>query len=148
MAFGTFDILHEGHENYLKTAKALGDLLIVVIARDKTVKQIKNEFPHNNERQRLQNLKKSGLADKVVLGDLNDKYKVIRKFRPDTIALGYDQVVFTQKLNKILIDLNLNTAIHRLDAVFPQVFKSSLIRQKMNRDREEINLTISETNNS
>ena len=115
-----------------------------MVARDKTVKQIKSELPLNDERQRLQNLKKSGLADKVVLGYHDDKYKVIRKFRPDTIALGYDQVVFTQKLNKILIDLNLNTEIHRMDAFFPQVFKSSLLRQKMNKEIDEIDLDIIE----
>ncbi len=131
MAFGTFDILHEGHENFLKQAKALGNFLLVVIARDKTVKQIKGEPALNNERQRLNNLKKSGLADKVILGFHDDKYKVIRKIRPNTIALGYDQMVFTQKLNKVLIDLNLDTEIRRLDAFFPQVYKSSLIRHKM-----------------
>ena len=45
MAFGTFDILHEGHENFLKQAKALGNFLLVVIARDKTVKQIRANHP-------------------------------------------------------------------------------------------------------
>lgn len=131
MAFGTFDILHEGHESFLKQAKVLGDYLLVIIARDKTVKQIKGEFPLHSESQRLNNLKKSGLANKVVLGCHDDKYRVIRKFRPNIIALGYDQMVFTQKLNKVLIDLNLDTAVHRMDAFFPQVYKSSLLRQKI-----------------
>ena len=40
-------------------------------------------------------------------------------------------MVFTQKLNKVLIDLTLDTAVRRLDAFFPQVYKSSLIRHKM-----------------
>jgi FAD synthetase len=131
MAFGTFDLFHEGHEHFLKQAKTLGDFLIVIIARDKTVKQIKGDYPLNNERKRLAAIKKSGLADKVILGEHTDKYKAIRKLRPKTIALGYDQMVFTQKLNKILIDINLDARIERLDAFFPQVYKSSLLKKQM-----------------
>jgi len=131
MAFGTFDIFHDGHEHFLKQAKKFGDYLIIVVARDKTVRQIKGETPLNNESHRMETLRKSGLADKVIAGDLTDKYKAIRKYRPEVIVLGYDQMVFTQKLHKILIDIKLDARIERLDAFFPQVFKSSLLKQKM-----------------
>ncbi len=136
MAFGTFDILHAGHEYYLKQAKQLGDNLIVVVARDRTVRQVKGENPLNNERKRLNALKKSGIADKVILGDLTDKYKVVRKYRPGAIALGYDQLVFTQKLNKTFIDLNMDTRIVRMDAYFPQVYKSSLLKKRITSDEK------------
>ncbi len=132
MAFGTFDYFHEGHENYLKQAKALGEYLIVVISRDRTVKQIKGEAPDHSERQRAKSVQQSGLVDKVVLGSHGDKHKVLAKYRPDFIALGYDQVVFTQKLEKTLSDLKLNARIKRLDAHFPQIFKSSLIKKEKN----------------
>lgn len=131
MAFGTFDFFHAGHENYLKQAKELGEYLIVIIARDKTVKQIKGQAPAHSERKRAQIVEQSGIADKVVLGYHGDKHKVLRKFRPSVIALGYDQFVFTQKLEKTLIDLKLDAVIKRMDAHFPQVFKSSLIRKKL-----------------
>lgn len=41
MAFGTFDVFHPGHEYYLTQAKKYGDILIVVVARDKTVEKVK-----------------------------------------------------------------------------------------------------------
>lgn len=137
MAFGSFDYFHDGHESYLKQAKELGEYLVVVIARDKTIKQIKGRSAVHPERERAKAVRESGIADKVILGYLGDKYKVIREFRPEVIALGYDQIVFTQKLEKALIDLKLNTIIHRLQPYFPQVYKSSLIRKKTEEMKEK-----------
>ena len=37
MTFGSFDVLHKGHEHYLKEAKSYGDYLIVVVARDENI---------------------------------------------------------------------------------------------------------------
>ncbi len=131
MAFGTFDLFHAGHENYLNQAKSHGDNLIVVIARDKTVKQIKGELPLNSEKKRAKAVNNSGIADKVVLGHHHDKHYVLKKYRPNVIALGYDQVVFTQKIQKTLIDLKLDAEIVRLESFFPQVYKSTLLKEKL-----------------
>lgn len=132
MAFGTFDFFHDGHHHFLTQAKELGDFLIVVVARDKTVRQIKGENPSNNEQRRLKTVRSKNVADKVILGYHKDKHKVIRKYRPDIIALGYDQYAFTQTLKKTLIDLKMDTVIHRMEAHFPQVYKSSIIRMRQN----------------
>ncbi len=129
MAFGTFDLFHAGHEFYLKKAKELGEYLVVVISRDRTVKQIKGHKPVYNERQRMASVKKTGIADKVILGYHGDKHKVLVKYRPSVIALGYDQFVFTQKLKKMLIENKMDTVISRLDAYYPQVYKSSLLKR-------------------
>ncbi len=129
MAFGTFDLFHAGHENYLQQAKKLGDTLIVVIARDETVRKTKGHSPEQNERERAKNVKKSRIADKVILGYHGDKHKVIKKYRPQVIALGYDQFVFTQRLEKTLIDLKLDTTIVRLEPYQPDIYKSSLLRK-------------------
>lgn len=131
MAFGTFDYLHAGHENFLKQARALGDTILVVLARDSTVQSVKGRKALNDENQRLKNLRKTGWADKVILGNKDNKHQVILKNKPDVIVLGYDQFIFTQTLQKTLIDNNLNTEIVRLDAYFPQVYKSSLLREKI-----------------
>ncbi len=138
MAFGTFDLFHAGHENYLKQALELGDYLIVIIARDRTVKTIKGEYPTQSEHERLKTLKKSGIAHRVVLGFHGDKYKVLRKYKPDVIALGYDQFVFTQRLEKTLIDLKMNAVIKRLNAYQPQLYKSSLIKKSLAKELVEI----------
>lgn len=131
MSFGTFDYFHAGHENYLKQAASLGDYLIVVIARDRTVRQTKGMPALNSQRRRAANIRKTGIADKVILGYQSDKHKVLKKYRPAVIALGYDQFIFTQKLEKTLIDLKLDAVIKRLDAYFPQVYKSSLLKKRI-----------------
>jgi len=128
MVFGTFDVFHLGHEFFLKQAKKLGDYLIVVIARDKTVKKVKGEYPQQKEKERMQTIKNSGYTDKAILGEIDDKYKIIRKFKPDIIALGYDQFVFTYKLNKMIIDEKMDTEIIRLESYEPNVYKSSFIK--------------------
>jgi FAD synthetase len=131
MAFGTFDIFHAGHEFYLKKAKELGEYLIVVISRDKTVRQIKGHAPAHSEHKRAAAIRKTGIADKVLLGYHDDKHKVLLKYRPEVIALGYDQFVFTQMLRKTLIDNKMDTVIKRIDSYFPQVYKSSIIKREM-----------------
>lgn len=128
MAFGTFDYFHAGHENYLKQAKALGGQLTVVVARDETVRKVKQKDPHFNERKRLRDVSQCEHVDKALLGYADDKYKVIRKIRPDIIALGYDQFVFTYGLKQLIIKENLETKIVRMQSFEPRTFKSSLIR--------------------
>ncbi len=127
MAFGTFDVYHKGHENYLRQAKKLGEYLIAVVARDKTVAIIKKQEARNSEQERLKNVKSDGLADEVVLGDLKDRYAVIEKYRPDVIALGYDQKVDLVELKEKLKEFNLNAKIVRLKSFKPEIYKSSLI---------------------
>lgn len=131
ITFGTFDHFHAGHESYLKQAKALGDTLIVIVARDETVKRIKGKLPDMSEQQRLTAVKKNGIADKAVLGEHGDKYEVIRRHKPDVIALGYDQFTFTFQLDKFLIDNKMDTKIVRMNPYRPGVFKTSLIRQAL-----------------
>lgn len=131
MAFGTFDHLHAGHENYLQQAKKLGDFLIVVLARDHTVRSVKGQPPSHPEKTRLKNLRQTGWADKVILGNSGEKHKIILQYRPAVIALGYDQFVFTQTLQKTLIDSGLDSEIIRLNAYYPQTYKSSLIRRSL-----------------
>lgn len=131
MAFGTFDYLHAGHEHYLKEARELGDELIVVIARDRTAESIRGKRPDHSERKRAAKLKALPHVTKVILGDLEDKYRVIRKHKPHVIALGYDQFVFTQQLNRTIIDLKLDTVVTRLAAYKPEMYKSSLIKRSL-----------------
>lgn len=129
MAFGTFDYFHAGHENFLKQAAALGSVLIVVIARDETVKNVKGLRATNSEKKRLKDVSVCPYVTKAVLGNLDDKYRIIKKYKPDIIALGYDQFVFTYKLRTFLIKEKMDTEIIRLQAFKPSAFKSSILRQ-------------------
>lgn len=150
MIFGTFDLLHCGHEHMMQEAKALGDYLIAVVSRDDTVKKLKGFYPYYTEKDRIKNIKKLGLVDKVILGNPGDKYEVIKSHRPDVIALGYDQFAFTFRLEKFLIDEGMATSIHRLKAFQPHLYKSSLIRTSLSErahqplgEREEVLLSTS-----
>lgn len=138
MVFGTFDYLHAGHENLFIQARELGDEIVAIIARDKTVRNIKGETPDHNEKERLENLKNTGWAEMVFLGNPKDKTKVIKEYRPDIIALGYDQFAFTYRLEKFLMDIKLDAKIVRLKPYRPDMYKSSIIKkQKMEAEAAE-----------
>ncbi|MEK7672952.1 MAG: adenylyltransferase/cytidyltransferase family protein [Patescibacteria group bacterium] len=131
MVFGTFDYLHAGHENLFIQARLLGDQIVAVIARDETVKKIKGQLPDHNEKDRLVNLKATNWAEIVVLGSKKDKNKVIKEYRPDVIALGYDQFAFTYRLEKYLMDIKLDAKIVRLQPYRPDMYKSSIIKRQL-----------------
>ena len=126
IAFGTFDIIHPGHIHLLKKAKEYGDFLVVVVARDNTVCNIKGKDPTNNEGIRLANVKKLNIADRTIMGCLDDKYQVIANEKPDIIALGYDQKVFVDKLVEIIDD---HVKIVRISPYLPDLYKSSKLTE-------------------
>jgi len=101
MAQGVFDILHLGHVHYLEEARKLGDELVVVVARDCTVRKLKHEpvTPEDMRRRMIESLKPVDLA---VLGDEHDRYVTVKELNPDVIALGYDQEIDEVKLKKDL----------------------------------------------
>jgi FAD synthetase len=122
---GTFDHLHPGHVNFLKQAKALGDELIVIIARDETVKKIKGFLPTDNERQRRNNVEDTGVPDFVVLGNLDTElFQILEELQPNIIALGYDQRVSEEEIKKRCPDCR----IVRLLSFSPEKYKSSFYR--------------------
>ncbi len=132
MLFGTFDIFHKGHKNFLKQAREYGDYLIVVVARDETVEKVKKRLPQNDEGSRLEIIRKSDLADEAVLGSLKNKYKAIEKYKPNVICLGYDQKTFTENLREKLKEFNLSdTKIVYLRSYYPEKYKSSKLRKSI-----------------
>jgi FAD synthetase len=128
---GTFDHLHEGHINFLKQAKALGDELIVIVARDETVKRIKGFFPSQQERVRRNNIEDTKIPDLVVLGNLDtDLFEILKELEPDIIALGYDQRVSEEEIIKRFP----NCKVVRLLPYHPEKYKSSFFRKKNGED--------------
>ena len=91
MATGVFDLLHPGHVAFLREAKALGDELVVVVARDSTAKRFKHT-PITPEAQRVEMVAALKPVDRAVLGNEGDIFEILDEIRPDVIALGYDQV--------------------------------------------------------
>lgn len=131
ITFGTFDLFHKGHESYLKQARLYGDYLITVVARDINVKKNKDALPVDGEKERIKKVKKSDLADLVVLGNIKDRYQMLKKYKPDVIALGYDQKVNRQELTARLLEFGLEgVGIVKLKAYKPHLYKSSKINRK------------------
>ncbi|MFA5318634.1 MAG: adenylyltransferase/cytidyltransferase family protein [Patescibacteria group bacterium] len=124
ICFGTFDGLHKGHLNYFQQAKKLADYLVVVVARDENVLKLKRHQPNFTEKQRLTAVKNSELVDEVILGERKDKMAVIKKIKPNIIALGYDQDESEEKLQKFFP----NIKIVRLKPYHPEKYKSSILR--------------------
>ncbi len=113
MATGTFDILHLGHIYFLKEAKKLGDLLVVVVATDSTVRKLKHE-PVNPEQIRLDLIKELKIVDKAYLGYENDIYEILKEIKPDIITLGYDQLHDEKTIKKELKKRNIKAKVIRL----------------------------------
>jgi len=97
MVGGVFDIIHVGHIKFLWAAKKIYEPseLIVVVARDNTVKKIKGRPAVFSERERLEIVSNLKPVDKAVLGyeitDSDSFFRIIHEYKPDIIALGYDQ---------------------------------------------------------
>jgi len=95
LASGAFDVLHPGHIRFLEEAKRLGgknSSLIVVVARDRTVKENKGRVTIFSEKARLAMVRALKPVDKAVLGYTPFSFeKVIKKYRPDIVVFGYDQ---------------------------------------------------------
>lgn len=90
MTTGVFDLLHPGHVHMLEEAKKLGDELVVVIARDDSVRKEKHApiTPEEHRRHMVDALKP---VDRAVLGHRGDYYRIVEELRPDIFALGFDQ---------------------------------------------------------
>jgi FAD synthetase len=89
MAQGTFDVLHPGHLHYFEESAALGDRLVVVIARDSRVDERKDLVFDEYERKEM--VEALEVVDEAVLGSQGDIYSTVEAVDPDTITLGYDQ---------------------------------------------------------
>jgi len=88
---GVFDILHYGHISYLSKAKALGDILIVGLNRDSSVKIFKSKNrPLQNEMDRARILTALQAVDYVILFSEETPAKLIEMVKPDILVKGAD----------------------------------------------------------
>ncbi len=88
---GCFDLLHRGHVHILREAKALGDILIVGINTDRSVKEIKGpDRPVLLEADRAELVAAMEMVDYVALFDEPDPHKMIAAIRPSVLVKGGD----------------------------------------------------------
>jgi rfaE bifunctional protein nucleotidyltransferase chain/domain len=88
---GVFDLLHPGHVRYLAKARRLGDLLIVGINSDRSVRAIKEPGrPLNPEGERAEVLLSLACVDAVVVFDEDTPHELIAQLQPDVLVKGAD----------------------------------------------------------
>lgn len=88
---GCFDLLHIGHVRYLEKAKALGDVLVVGVNSDSSVRKLKGRRrPILPEQERAEILSGLGCVDYVALFDEIDPLKLITSLKPDVLVKGGD----------------------------------------------------------
>ncbi len=134
---GVFDILHVGHLDFLRRAKEFGDELVVVVANDETVKNMKGRSPVNPSQDRLEVIKALRIVDDAIVGHSDDMLKTVKEVCPDIIVLGPDQNFEEEDLNKRLEERNLNCEIKRLTGLHKKKrAKSSQIAERILKNYE------------
>ena len=89
---GVFDILHPGHTRYLRDARALGDVLIVGVNSDRSVRALNKapDRPINSEAERCEVLAALASVDAVVVFDEDTPHAIISALQPDVLVKGAD----------------------------------------------------------
>jgi len=88
---GCFDLIHTGHTRYLAKARSLGDILLVAVNSDTSVRAIKGDKrPINNEADRMETLAALGSVDFVTIFNEPDPHRIISELQPDVLVKGGD----------------------------------------------------------
>ena len=129
LAGGVFDIIHPGHIYTLNEAKALGDVLVVVVATDNTSVKMKKRNPLHTQKQRQELVNSLSMVDLCLIGQEDDIFKTVNHVRPQIIALGYDQV----HQEKFIVDgckrINLDSKVARLQSPIPESSSSKIQKE-------------------
>jgi FAD synthetase len=115
LAAGVFDLLHYGHIKYLEEAKKLGGSnarLVVIVARDETVRRIKGHPPVIPEDQRRAVIEALKVVDEALLGyEDMDMEAVIQQVKPDIVAVGHDQDDIKEEVEEVNREHNLDIKV-------------------------------------
>jgi len=126
---GVFDIIHPGHIHTLYAAKLLGDVLVVVVATDKTAEKMKKRVPIHNQKLRCQLVNSLKIVDLCIIGEEGDIFQTVKKVKPQIIALGYDQIHQEKFITEGCRKLNLEIKVARLQSPVPEISSRDLEKQ-------------------
>jgi len=129
LAGGVFDIIHPGHIHTLNAAKALGGVLVVAIATDKTAKKMKNRSPLHNQELRRELVSCLSMVDKAIVGHEDDIFQTVKEVKPNIIVLGYDQIHQEKFISDGCKRINLNVEIVRLESPVPHLSSSEIEKE-------------------
>jgi cytidyltransferase-like protein len=129
LAGGVFDIIHPGHIHTLNAAKALGDVLIVVVATDNTAIKMKKRQPLHSKEQRQELVNSLVMVDLCLVGQEDDIFKTVNLVRPQIIALGYDQVHQEKFITDGCKKIDLDAKVARLQSPIPESSSSKIEKE-------------------
>jgi len=129
LAGGVFDIIHPGHIHTLNAAKALGGVLVVAIATDKTAEKMKKRTPLHNQELRRELVSCLSMVDKAIVGHEDDIFQTVKEVKPDIIVLGYDQVHQEKFISDGCKRINLDVEIVRLESPVPHLSSSEIEKE-------------------
>ena len=129
LAGGVFDIIHPGHIHTLNAAKALGGILVVAIATDKTAEKMKKRSPLHNQELRRELVSYLSMVDKAIVGHEDDIFQTVKEIKPDIIVLGYDQVHQEKFISDGCKRINLDVEIVRLESPVPHLSSSEIEKE-------------------
>ena len=129
LAGGVFDIIHPGHIHTLNAAKALGGILVVAIATDKTAEKMKKRSPLHNQELRRELVSYLSMVDKAIVGHEDDIFQTVKEVKPNIIVLGYDQVHQEKFISDGCKRINLNVEIVRLESPVPHLSSSQIEKE-------------------
>tara|TARA_B100001146_G_scaffold208882_1_gene205373 strand:- start:565 stop:999 length:435 start_codon:yes stop_codon:yes gene_type:complete len=133
LAGGVFDIIHPGHIHTLTAAKALGDVLVVAIATDKTAQKMKKMSPLHDQKLRCELVSSLSMVDEAIIGHEEDIFETVKEVKPDIIALGYDQIHQEKFISDGCKRISLDVKIVRLQSPIPKL-SSSEIEKRYGKD--------------
>ena len=129
LAGGVFDIIHPGHIHTLNAAKALGGVLVVAIATDKTAKKMKKRSPLHDQELRRELVSCLSMVDKAIVGHEDDIFQTVKEVKPNIIVLGYDQIHQEKFISDGCKRINLNVEIVRLESPVPHLSSSEIEKE-------------------
>jgi cytidyltransferase-like protein len=128
---GVFDLIHPGHIHTLRAAKAEGDVLVVVVARQSTAQKIKKYRKiYHDEKLRKDLVTSLNFVDLAIIGKEGTLYDTVEYVKPNVIALGYDQAHSEKEIADNCKKRNLNVQVIRLSTPIPGS-KSSKIKEEL-----------------
>ncbi len=125
---GGFEVIHYGHVYTIDKAKSLGNVLVVSVARDSTIRRRKNREPLIGEKDRVKLLSSLREVDAAVLGVEGDIYETLQKVGPDVVALGYDQYHMADEVERETKKRGMAVEVVRLDSPYPEIKTSRLLK--------------------
>ena len=129
LAGGVFDIIHPGHIYTLNAAKALGDVLVVVVATDNTSEKMKKRRPLHTQEQRQELVNSLSMVDLCLVGQEDDIFKTVNRVRPQIIALGYDQIHQEKFITDGCKRIDLEVKVARLQSPIPESSSSKIEKE-------------------